>query len=105
MKRYLRIEHQDDDKKLLDSVREQAGLHRDWLVTVLAATLLATAALRANNALATKYESKSQAISQINDCHWQWWLSIECWMSASQIQGDENSVAPASAQVSGDVEQ
>ena len=29
MKRYLRIEHQDDDKKLLDSVREQAGLHRD----------------------------------------------------------------------------
>jgi hypothetical protein len=29
MKRYLRIEHQDDDKKLLDYLRKQAGLHRD----------------------------------------------------------------------------
>jgi hypothetical protein len=29
MKRYLRIEHQDDDKKLLDNLRRQAGLHRD----------------------------------------------------------------------------
>jgi hypothetical protein len=29
MKRYLRIEHQDDDKKLLDYLRKQAGLHHD----------------------------------------------------------------------------
>jgi hypothetical protein len=29
MKRYLRIEHQHDDKKLLDYLRRQAGLHRD----------------------------------------------------------------------------
>ena len=29
MKRYLRIEHQDDDKKLLDYLRRQAGLLRD----------------------------------------------------------------------------
>ena len=29
MKRYLRIEHQDDDKKLLEYLRKQAGLHRE----------------------------------------------------------------------------
>ena len=29
MKRYLRIEHQDDDKELLDYLRKQSGLHRD----------------------------------------------------------------------------
>ena len=29
MKRYLRIEHQDDDNKVLDYLRKQAGLHRD----------------------------------------------------------------------------
>ena len=27
MKRYLRIEHQDDDKELLEYLRKQAGLH------------------------------------------------------------------------------
>ena len=27
MKRYLRIEHKDDDKDLLDYLRKQAGLH------------------------------------------------------------------------------
>ena len=29
MKRYLRIEREDDDKKLLDYLRKQAGLHQD----------------------------------------------------------------------------
>ena len=29
MKRYLRIEHKDDDKDLLDYLQKQAGLHRD----------------------------------------------------------------------------
>ena len=29
MKRYLRIEYQDDDKELLDYLRKQAGLHRE----------------------------------------------------------------------------
>ena len=29
IKRYLRIEHQDNDKDLLESLRKQAGLHRD----------------------------------------------------------------------------
>jgi hypothetical protein len=29
IKRYLRIEHQEDDKDLLDYLRKQAGLHRD----------------------------------------------------------------------------
>ena len=29
MKRYLRIEHKDGDKDLLDYLRKQAGLHRD----------------------------------------------------------------------------
>lgn len=29
MKRYLRIEHQDDDKELLEYLRKQAGLHRE----------------------------------------------------------------------------
>ena len=28
MKRYLRIEHQEDDKDLLDYLRKQAGLHQ-----------------------------------------------------------------------------
>ena len=28
MKRYLRIEHQDDDKELLKYLQKQAGLHR-----------------------------------------------------------------------------
>jgi hypothetical protein len=28
MKRYLRIEHQEDDKDLLDYLRKQSGLHR-----------------------------------------------------------------------------
>jgi hypothetical protein len=29
IKRYLRIEHKDDDKYLLDYLRKQAGLRRD----------------------------------------------------------------------------
>lgn len=29
MKRYLRIEHKDDDKELLDYLRKQAGLRHD----------------------------------------------------------------------------
>ena len=29
MKRYLRIEHKDDDKDLLDYLRKQLGLHQD----------------------------------------------------------------------------
>lgn len=29
MKHYLRIEHQDDDKELLDYLRKQAGLPRE----------------------------------------------------------------------------
>ena len=29
MKRYLRIEHQDDDKELLEYLRKQSGLQRE----------------------------------------------------------------------------
>jgi|AP2Bu8745762150_1050199.scaffolds.fasta_scaffold02218_1 phytoene/squalene synthetase len=29
MKKYLRIEHQDDDNELLDYLRKQAGLHHE----------------------------------------------------------------------------
>jgi phytoene/squalene synthetase len=29
MKRYLKIEHQDDDNELLEYLRKQAGLHRE----------------------------------------------------------------------------
>ena len=29
IKRYLRIEHKDDDRDLLDYLRKQAGLHHD----------------------------------------------------------------------------
>ncbi|HZB73960.1 MAG TPA: hypothetical protein VE378_04375 [Nitrososphaeraceae archaeon] len=29
MKRYLRIEHQDDDKELREYLQKQAGLHRE----------------------------------------------------------------------------
>jgi hypothetical protein len=34
MKRYLRIEHKEDDKELLDYLRKQSGLFRDWPNTV-----------------------------------------------------------------------
>jgi hypothetical protein len=29
MKRYLKIEHQDDDIELLEYIRKQAGMHRE----------------------------------------------------------------------------
>jgi hypothetical protein len=29
MKRYLRIDHRDDDKELLEYLRKQSGLHRE----------------------------------------------------------------------------
>jgi hypothetical protein len=29
MKRYLKIEHQDDDIELLEYIRMQAGMHRE----------------------------------------------------------------------------
>jgi hypothetical protein len=29
MKRYLQIEHKDDDKDLLDYLRKRSGLHQD----------------------------------------------------------------------------
>jgi hypothetical protein len=29
MKRYLKIEHQDDDNELLEYIRNHAGLHRE----------------------------------------------------------------------------
>jgi hypothetical protein len=39
MKRYLGIEHQDDDKELLKYLRQQAGLHRESLSQLLNAHL------------------------------------------------------------------
>ena len=69
------------------------------IVTVIAATLVATPAITADSAFATKYKSKNQALSQVNDCG-NGFLpeNVECQNSASQVQGDENIVELATAQ-------
>ena len=76
------------------------------IVAVLAATLLATTAITADSALATKYKSNSQAVSQVNDCgNGELPLNVGCQNTASQIQGDENEGALASEQAFGEAEQ
>jgi hypothetical protein len=70
------------------------------IVAVLAATLVGTAAITADSAYATKYKEKNQAISQANACgNGELPLNVGCQNTASQIQGDENSVALAADQV------
>jgi len=69
-------------------------------VAAIAAMLVATTLVNTNDAFAgkKKYE-KNQAISQANACgNGKLPLNIGCQNIASQIQGDENSVAQAAEQ-------
>jgi hypothetical protein len=70
------------------------------IVAVIAATLVATTAITADSAFATKYREKNQATSQANACgNGILPLNIGCQNTASQIQGDENAVAIDAAQI------
>ena len=64
-------------------------------VMLVAATVLATT----GDALAS---DRNQAVSQVNDCgNGELPLNVGCQNTASQIQGDDNSVALASEQAFG----
>jgi hypothetical protein len=78
------------------------------IVAALAVMMIGATALATEDAFADKkrhddkkkggYE-KSQAVSQVNDCgNGELPLNIGCQNTASQIQGDDNSAAVASAQ-------
>jgi hypothetical protein len=68
------------------------------MAAVIAATLVGATAITAESALATKY-SKSQAISQVNECgNGELPENVFCQNIGSQIQGDENTVSSAGAQ-------
>ena len=71
------------------------------VVAAVAAMLVATSAMATEDAFAGKkkgYE-KNQAISQANACgNGKLPLNVGCQNIASQIQGDENSVAQAAEQ-------
>ena len=76
---------------------KHVGVIAAFAVMLVAATALATT----GNAFAT-YKSKSQAVSQVNDCgNGELPLNVGCQNTASQIQGDENEVALASEQAFG----
>ena len=68
------------------------------MVAVITANLVGATAITADTAFATKY-SKSQAVSQVNECgNGELPLNVFCQNIGSQVQGDENAVAPAGAQ-------
>ena len=73
------------------------------VVAALAVMLVAaTAFATTDNALATKYKSKSQAVSQVNNCgNGEWAENVWCQNTASQIQGDYNDARLSSSQGSG----
>jgi uncharacterized membrane protein len=66
------------------------------VVAALAAILVAATALATENAFADKKKSysKSQAVSQVNDCgNGSGPIDVFCQNLASQIQGDGNAAA------------
>jgi hypothetical protein len=71
------------------------------VVAAVAAMLIATSAVATEDAFAGKkkgYE-KNQAISQANACgNGELPLNVYCQNIGSQIQGDENAVAPSASQ-------
>jgi hypothetical protein len=78
------------------------------VVAAMAVMLIGATALASEDAFATKkkggYE-KSQATSQVNDCgNGELPLNVGCQNTASQIQGDDNSVALASEQAFGEAD-
>ena len=73
------------------------------VIAVMAVMLIGATAFATESAFADKkkHYEKSQAVSQVNDCgNGELPLNVFCSNTASQIQGDENSVAPASVQAS-----
>jgi hypothetical protein len=70
-------------------------------VAAMAAMLIATSVVATEDAFAGKkkgYE-KNQAISQANACgNGELPLNVYCQNIGSQIQGDENAVAPSASQ-------
>ena len=70
-------------------------------VAAIAVMLIATSAVATEDAFAGKkkgYE-KNQAISQANACgNGELPLNVYCQNIGSQIQGDENAVAPSASQ-------
>jgi hypothetical protein len=78
------------------------------IVAALAVMMIGATAIATEDAFADKkrhddkkkggYE-KSQAVSQVNDCgNGEMPMNVGCQNTASQIQGDDNSAAVASAQ-------
>jgi hypothetical protein len=71
------------------------------IVAAIAVMLIATSAVATEDAFAGKkkgYE-KNQAISQANACgNGELPLNVYCQNIGSQIQGDENAVAPSASQ-------
>ena len=74
-----------------------------FIVASMAVMLIGATALATQDAFADgkkKYNSKNQAVSQVNDCGNGDVLvqNVGCHNTASQIQGEENSAALASEQ-------
>ena len=72
-----------------------------FIVAAMTVMLIGATALAAQDAFADgkKHYSKSQAVSQVNDCgNGELPANVGCQNTASQIQGDENSAALASEQ-------
>jgi hypothetical protein len=71
-----------------------------FIVATMAVMLIGATALANEDALAKKkYSSKSQAVSQVNDCgNGELPLNVWCQNTASQIQGEGNEVETASGQ-------
>lgn len=70
-------------------------------VAAMAAMLIATSVVATEDAFADKKKSydKNQAISQANACgNGELPLNVYCQNIGSQIQGDENAVAPSASQ-------
>ena len=74
-----------------------------FIVAAMAVMLIRATALATEDAFAGKKKySKSQAVSQVNDCgNGELPLNVLCSNTASQVQGDENTPALSSEQSTG----
>ena len=69
------------------------------VVAAMAVMLIGATAVSTEDALATKYKGKSQAVSQVNECgNGVLAENVGCQNTASQIQGDDNRAALVSSQ-------
>jgi hypothetical protein len=72
-----------------------------FVVAAMAVMLIGATALATQDALADgkKHYSKSQAVSQVNDCgNGELPENVFCSNTASQVQGDENAPSLSSSQ-------